>query len=133
MKLYKFHWGVHRMGDLRGVFLAEPEDVASAIGRGVYFGEVLGKHSEIEGTLDVGDVTEIECSAEFVAEFATLFPRGFDWNPLRYIKDKCSSCGHEERPGCMSSPDGSKLVCEDCEIESGDAARAEDCAPSSTS
>jgi len=54
--LYKFYWDCGRMGDLEGVFLADPVDVAEAIGKTIYFGEVLGKHSDISGELEETDI-----------------------------------------------------------------------------
>jgi hypothetical protein len=85
MKLYKMVWDAGRMGSLEGVFLAEPKDVADAIGKEVYFGEVLGKHSEIYGPLEDKDVKALDVPEEFVTEFAKHFPEGFGYNPLKYI------------------------------------------------
>lgn len=47
-KLFKFAVSVGRMGDLEGLFVAEEADVEALYGVEIYFGEVLGKHSEIE-------------------------------------------------------------------------------------
>ena len=49
-KLYKFHWDCGRMGNLDGVFIAEPKEIEALIGKEIHFGEVLGKHSDIQGT-----------------------------------------------------------------------------------
>lgn len=48
--LYKFEWEIYRMGSLCGLFLAEKEDVKNFIKADttIDFGEVLGKHSEIQ-------------------------------------------------------------------------------------
>ena len=45
--LYRFECDFGRMGDLEGLFVANHEDIDSIIGKRIYFGEVLGKHSEI--------------------------------------------------------------------------------------
>ena len=50
--IYQFHWDCGRMGDIAGLFVASKQDVQDAIGKEIYFGEVLGKHSEVYGTLD---------------------------------------------------------------------------------
>lgn len=50
-KLYKFYSNWGRMGDLEGLFIADEQDVKNIIGKEVYFGEVLGKHSEVEDTM----------------------------------------------------------------------------------
>ena len=81
-RLYRFDWDCGRQGRLEGVFVADEQVVADAIGKEAYFGEVLGKHSEIEGTIEEGDIVAIECTDDFVATFSELFPRGFGFNPL---------------------------------------------------
>jgi len=50
--IYKYYEHFGRCGTLEGIFLATKEDVDNAIGKDVYLGEVLGKHSEVETTLD---------------------------------------------------------------------------------
>lgn len=49
--LFKMNFDCGRMGNLEGVFIADTEDVEYLIDNhiSVYFGEVLGKHSEISG------------------------------------------------------------------------------------
>jgi hypothetical protein len=45
--IYKMTIDCGRMGDLYGQFVATKEAIAELIGTEVYFGEVLGKHSEV--------------------------------------------------------------------------------------
>jgi hypothetical protein len=40
------------MGDLEGLFIADPKIVSEALGKEMSFGEALGKHSEIYDTFD---------------------------------------------------------------------------------
>lgn len=47
LKLYNFYYHCGRMGHIEGLFAAYPSEVDSIMGQEVYFGEVLGKHSEI--------------------------------------------------------------------------------------
>ena len=54
--LYKFSWDCGSMGDLDGLFVATHEEVDEIIGKEVYFGEVLGKHSEIFGVIEESDI-----------------------------------------------------------------------------
>ena len=56
LKLYSFYWECGRQGDLDGLFIADSKDVEQLIGKQIYFGEVLGKHSEIYGTLEDKDL-----------------------------------------------------------------------------
>ena len=87
-KLYKFHWDVGRMGELKGLFLAKEEDVAGLMGKEIVFGEVLGKHSEIYGPLEDKDLSVLHCSEEFVTEFKKHFPNGFGYNPFNYLPEE---------------------------------------------
>jgi hypothetical protein len=52
IKVYKYYEDFRRMGNLTGLFLADEDDVAAAQDQEVYLGEVLGKHSEVIGTID---------------------------------------------------------------------------------
>jgi hypothetical protein len=72
-KLYKYSESFGRMGTLEGVFTAEEADVEKLQGQRVYFGEALGKHSEITGKITAETVTVIEkATPEFVALFDEL-------------------------------------------------------------
>jgi hypothetical protein len=87
LKLFRFHWGCGRQGKVEGSFVATQVEIDDAIGRDVYFGEILGKHSEICGTLDIEDVTLLTDDPEFVAKAVKygLVPAGY--NPLEYLSD----------------------------------------------
>jgi hypothetical protein len=102
VKLYKFHWYVRRMGDVEGIFAAEEADVEKAIGLRVQFGEILGKHSDIHGTLDREDLTVLTDDANFIAKAKAygLIPVGH--NPLDRLQCECGAilCEEECRPGC---------------------------------
>lgn len=85
--IYRFHWCCGRQGDLHGLFLADSDVIEQSIGKHVYFGDVLGKHSEVEDTLDSGDVSLVSDDPNDVAVFDRLkLSTGF--NPLSYIGDE---------------------------------------------
>lgn len=65
-KLYKFYSDYGRMGDLEGLFIADESDVDAVIGKEIYFGEVLGKHS------DVSEVMEREMFSEITVPIEAL-------------------------------------------------------------
>lgn len=90
-QLYRFTFDCGRQGTLEGVFFADPDKVARAIGRGVHFGEALGKHSEIYGTLDAEEVTLLDVGEDLAVlrRHAGLITSGYD--PLEYVK--CRECG----------------------------------------
>ena len=59
--LYKMNFDFGRMGNLEGIFVADTEDVKYLVDNkiSVYFGEVLGKHSEISGPVTDGEIKQI--------------------------------------------------------------------------
>lgn len=86
-KLYKFHWDCGRMGDVEGLFFADEQVVEKSIGEHIHFGEILGKHSEIQGTLEKGDITSLDVSPEACEELLKAVGRNTisGYNPLEYI------------------------------------------------
>lgn len=86
--IYKFHIDCGRMGDLDGVFSADSEDVQKLIdsGKEVYFGEVLGKHSEVIKVIKAEHLEQITTDAKFIELFDTYgLSNGF--NPFDYLED----------------------------------------------
>jgi hypothetical protein len=88
----KFHWNCGRMGDLHGTFIVdqgEYDRLMSAIGTRIYFGEVLGKHSDVEGELGAEDLEVVTDDQAFLLKAREL---GIDmasgYNPLDYIADE---------------------------------------------
>ena len=87
-KLFSFYADCGRMGHLDGLFIATQEEVDSAIGKHVYFGEVLGKHSEVEGTLEADEITLISDDQEKVNWLLDLLGCNVSgFNPLDYVRD----------------------------------------------
>lgn len=90
--LWKFRWYT-RGGDVESYFVATREEVESKIGRALSFGEILGKHSWVEGTLDKEDLVEISEDQEFIEKFVELI--GYTgYNPLYAMN--CGDCGLDE-------------------------------------
>lgn len=86
LKLYRFFWDAGRQGHVEGVFAEDSETVKKSIGKDVHFGEILGKHSEVQGILEDEDLT-ILCEDKDFIQKATeykLIPIGY--NPLDYIE-----------------------------------------------
>jgi len=88
-KIYKFDWDCGRMGDLSGLFIADSAEIEKLIGKEIYFGEVLGKHSEVSGTLDKDDLTVQTDDQEFIKKFEKLIGTGTisGFNPLDYYDE----------------------------------------------
>ena len=86
-KLYKFIYDYGRHGMLHGLFIADEESVKQAVGKHVYFGEVLGKHSEVQGDLTERDFLIQSEDQELIQKLLDVFekPTLCGYNPLHYI------------------------------------------------
>lgn len=82
--LYKFYWDCGRMGALEGIFIEDKTDVKNLIGKTIYFGEVLGKHSEIRGELEAKDLTLVTDNPDFIAAFENYVGDVVGYNPFDY-------------------------------------------------
>lgn len=96
MTLYKFRWDAYRNGRIESLFIADSEKVAQVMGMTVYFGEALGKHSDVRGTLDPEDLTVITQKPGIIADLFHIFA-GDRWgrsgslcglNPLYHLRDE---------------------------------------------
>ena len=80
--LWRFYWDCGRQGEVEGIFKATKEEVDNAIGKDVYFGEILGKHSEVYGTIEEGEIT-LESDDPLVVKNAVES----GYNPLDYLEE----------------------------------------------
>ncbi len=88
-KLYKFYWDCGRMGNVKGLFVATPEEIEEAMGKQVYFGEILGKHSEIYGDLEEDNLTVVSEDQDFIKKLVSLLGVSVSgYNPLEYLSDE---------------------------------------------
>ena len=85
-KLYKFYWDCGRQGHVRGIFIAEEEKIKEAIGKQVYLGEILGKHSEVFGSLEEKDLTILTDDEDFIKRFEEL-KCSSGYSPLNYLNE----------------------------------------------
>ena len=69
--IYKFYKEYPRMGRLEGIFVASQKEVKLLIDsqKEVYFGEVLGKHSEIYGAMTENEITMVSDDPKVVKLF----------------------------------------------------------------
>lgn len=87
-KLYKFNWDC-RYGNIEGLFIADEKEVKNIIGKEIYFGEVLGKHSDVYGEIEQEEITEIKASKEFIQEAEKIFGSTIcGYNPIDYLEDE---------------------------------------------
>jgi hypothetical protein len=87
-KLFRYREDFGRMGDLHGVFVAEEADVDKAMGTEVYFGEVLGKHSEIVGSISSNTITVLTDDQDFIAKAEGYGVASAGFNPLDYVEQE---------------------------------------------
>lgn len=86
-KIYKFEADFGRMGDLEGVFVSTDEELEGLYGKEIYFGEVLGKHSEVILTLDVEHITEVTDDEKFI-ELFEQYDLANGYNPFDYYEEE---------------------------------------------
>lgn len=86
MKVYRFHADCGRMGDLHGIFVATDDQIQQVLGKEAYFGEVLGKHSDVYVTLTEKMLEVVTDDLDFVEKF-TRYRCESGFNPLHYLDD----------------------------------------------
>lgn len=87
--LWKFYWDCGRQGNLDGLFVATEEEVKNLIGKEIYFGEILGKHSEICGEIEKNDIEKVDLDSETVEKVTALLGNTWSgYNPLNYLEDE---------------------------------------------
>ncbi len=86
--IYRLNFSCGRQGSLEGIFTADQEAMRELIksGKEIYFGEVLGKHSEICGPIEEQDIEVVTDDQNVVAMFE-LHDFASGYNPFDYIND----------------------------------------------
>jgi len=92
--LWKFYWDCGRSGEVEGLFTATEDEVKEIIGKNAYFGEILGKHSDVYGTIEENEVAKIDINPEIVKVITEKLGKTWcGYNPLDYVQYECSVCG----------------------------------------
>ena len=94
--VWKFYWDCRRMGEVEGVFIATDAEIKAALGKNVYFGEILGKHSEIQGVLEEKDLTRLTDDQEFISKAEQYGLSRSGYNPLEYLHEEDEEEEREE-------------------------------------
>lgn len=85
-KLYKFHWDCGRHGEVKCFFIEDDAVVKKCLGVRVYFGEILGKHSEIFGKLEEHDLEVLTDDQNVIDIIEKYIGKSFGHNPLNYLR-----------------------------------------------
>lgn len=87
--LVKFNWEVGRMGRIESLFVTTQKQLDEIIGKEIYFGEVLGKHSEVYGTLNKEDLSIITDDQEFINKLIAILGKQTisGHNPFHYLRE----------------------------------------------
>lgn len=86
--LVRFFWDCGRMGDVDGLFVTTKEELEKAYDKRVYFGEILGKHSEVYGTLERKDIEILSEDQIFIDQLTHLLGDHLSgYNPLDSIEE----------------------------------------------
>jgi hypothetical protein len=86
--LWKFFWINRYMGVVEGLFVATESEIKEAMGKEIFFGEILAQHGNVSLVLSDDEIIRVDVDAETV-EKVTEALEDDTWsgyNPLRYIK-----------------------------------------------
>lgn len=95
--IYRFQYECGRMGTLSGVFVADSDDVGKIDGECVYFGEVLGKHSDIEADIRSNDNLKLLSADGLAVEVFETLNLETGHNPFDYW-ERDDHGDHPDRP-----------------------------------
>ena len=83
--LVKFNWYYGRQGNLEGIFIINEKNWELCQGKEWYASDVLGKHSEVNGTIDASEFTTRELNDAETDLLADIF--GFSKEELEAAWD----------------------------------------------
>ena len=86
--IFKMNLRGGRQGDLQGIFIADKQEVDNLITskKEIYFGEVLGKHSEVVAYLTHDEIKMVSDNPSVVGLFQELNMQ-CGYNPFSYIEE----------------------------------------------
>jgi len=85
--IYTYYKDFGRRGELEGLFIADHEDLIKLEGKMIYFGEVLGKHSEVIVEFSYDENIDVRTQdQEFIKKFREIMGDNYytGYNPLNY-------------------------------------------------
>lgn len=96
--LVEFNLDYGRMGNLDGLFVTTNEELANLYGKEVYFGEVLGKHSDVYATMKGDQFTVKSNDPVFIDKLVEIIGSNTisGYNPFAYIEDEADGVEHDD-------------------------------------
>lgn len=86
--LYKFDFDCGRMGNIDGLFVADDKKIKRLIKENpsIYFGEVLGKHSDISGNFSEMNIEKVKLDIRTVRKVTSILGKSWcRYNLMDYI------------------------------------------------
>ena len=85
--IVEFFWDCGRMGDVSGLFICDKQDLENIQGKKVHFEEILGKYSEVSGTISAEDFIIKTEDQDLIQKFIEIMGDGTisGYNPFDYI------------------------------------------------
>lgn len=85
--LYEFYQDCGHMGSVEGRFFATPEEIEACLGKTAYFGDILGKHSDVAVGLRAENFKVLTDDSTFIALAEKLnIDLNSGYNPLEYLE-----------------------------------------------
>lgn len=80
-----------RMGWVEGLFICEETDLDKITNKTIYFGEILGKHSNVRIKFDREDFSIATDDQEFIQKLKDIIKSETisGYNPLNYCEEEC--------------------------------------------
>jgi len=85
--IYTYYKDFGRMGELDGLFIADHEELLNLDGKTIYFGEVLGKHSEVIVEFSYDEDIDVRTQdQDFIKKFQEIMGENFStgYSPLDF-------------------------------------------------
>ena len=87
-QLFKFDWYAGRGGIIDGIFIATQEQVDAIIGKELWLGEALGKHSEVSGEILESEIVRVNIESSAVEALYEQFGSTISgYNPVERFED----------------------------------------------
>lgn len=75
-------------GYVEGLFIATELQINKLVNNTIYFGEIMGKHSEVEIEFENGDFTKIDLDSKTIENITKLLGNTWSgYNPLEFLDD----------------------------------------------